>query len=111
MTRKCSFNNGSGLRMLSVCAISAAVIGFGSIEATAGLPAPPGVNVHVNGGVPAPPAVNVHVSGGVPAPPGVIVSSEHAPPPGGWHKGRHKQKHEGRKLGHYKEGKHGGKHH
>jgi hypothetical protein len=52
---------------------AAALVVISATIATAGFPAPPGVNVNVNGYLPAPPAVNIQVNGYLPAPPGVHV--------------------------------------
>ena len=52
--------------VLSLFAMTAVVITFGLNDATAGLPAPPGVNVQVNGYLPAPPGVHVMVDSGRP---------------------------------------------
>jgi len=58
--------------ILSMLIMTAIVFTFGLNEARAGfplppgLPAPPNVNVHVNGYLPAPPGVNVQIDAGRP---------------------------------------------
>ncbi|MBK5273430.1 MAG: hypothetical protein JJE30_00045 [Desulfuromonadales bacterium] len=51
--------------IIALLILSAVTVTFGLNQANAGLPGPPGL--------PAPPNVNVHVNGYLPAPPGVNV--------------------------------------